>query len=100
MSSSFPRRFCLSVCLGTGALAAIHAQDTKKADAAPDHSGEAYVIEQNVERWTFENDGTGGRESYVRVRIQSDAGVAHFGLVTLPYQKASETLDFDYVRVK
>jgi tetratricopeptide (TPR) repeat protein len=72
-------------------------QDGKKP---PDFATEAYVVEQRVDRWAFENDGTETREEKVRLRIQSDAGVQRFGLLTFAYQKANETLDIDYVRVR
>ena len=70
-----------------------------KAAAKPDYSKEAAVVELYSTKVTFENDGTGTRESKTRVRLQSDAGVQHFGLLVFSYQSSSETLDIDYVRV-
>lgn len=65
-----------------------------------DRSGEAYVIEESVDRWSFNNDGTSQREKSARVRVQSDAGVQHYGLLMFSYQKSTETVDVDYVRVR
>ena len=83
------------------ALRPSHGQDAKKSDAhPPDYSGEAFVVEESVSRWSFENDGTGTRELSGRLRIQSDAGVQQFGLLKFPYQKATEELTISYVRVR
>src|SRR5712692_5097304 len=81
---------------------ALDAQDAKKTSSGlqPDYSAEAYVIEESIERWSFESDGTGARESTASMRVQSDAGVQRFGLLTFPYQKATETVEVDYVRVR
>ena len=69
------------------------------AATKPDYSKEAFVIEQSTGQIAFENDGTGTRESTARIRIQSDAGVQRYGLLTFSYQSAFESLDIDYVRV-
>jgi Tfp pilus assembly protein PilF len=70
-----------------------------KVDPKPDYSKEAFVVEQTSLRVDFENDGTGKRESLSKIRIQSDAGVQRYGVLTLPYQNLVESLDIDYVRV-
>lgn len=81
---------------------ALDAQDAKKTSPGPqpDYSAEAYVVEESAERWNFEGDGTGTHENTARVRVQSDAGVQRFGLLTFPYQKANETIEVGYVRVR
>ncbi|HEY6972592.1 MAG TPA: DUF3857 domain-containing protein, partial [Candidatus Angelobacter sp.] len=76
------------------------AQETKKPAPSADYSAEASVVEQHTDSWKFDNDGTGTRELSARVRIQSDAGVQHYGLLTFVYEKATETVDIDYVRVR
>jgi hypothetical protein len=76
-----------------------HGQVSSKPDAKPDYSKEAFVIEQTSTRIVFENDGMGTRESSARIRIQSDAGVQHYALLTFPYQNSTESVDIDYVRV-
>jgi TonB family protein len=77
-----------------------HGQVSSKPDAKPDYSKEAFVIEQTSTRIVFENDGIGTRESSARIRIQSDAGVQHYALLTFPYQNSTESVDIDYVRVQ
>ena len=77
-----------------------YAQAPSKSNSKPDYSTEAFVIEQSSTRVVFENDGTGTRESSARIRIQSDAGVQRYALLTFSYQNSTESVDIDYVRVK
>lgn len=79
---------------------AAKAATTKPAVAQADYSKEAFVDEEDVTKVSFENDGTGTREALVRIRIQSDAGVQHYSVLTFAYQEATEKLDIDYVRVR
>lgn len=74
--------------------------DNKPADSKGDYSKDAFVDEDDVTKIVFENDGTGTRDSSVRIRIQSDAGVQRYGVLTFSYQQAVETVDIDYVRVR
>jgi len=64
-----------------------------------DYSKEAFVIEEDSSRITFENDGTSVRESSAKIRIQSDAGVQRWGILSFPYD-ATQTVEIDYVRVR
>ncbi len=66
---------------------------------ATDYSKEAYVVEHWNTSYRFENDGTGTRDFYVRVKIQSEAGVQAFGQIVLGYSSANEKVDIPYVRV-
>jgi hypothetical protein len=79
--------------------ATLGAQKAPKPDVKPDFANEAFVIEQNSVSLTFENDGTGTRESSARIRIQSDAGVQHYSLLLFSYQNSTESIDIDHVRV-
>jgi hypothetical protein len=65
---------CLGACLALS-LASSSQVPHQPPDAKPDYSKEALVIEKDVSKITFENDGTSTRESTSRIRIQSDAGV-------------------------
>jgi tetratricopeptide (TPR) repeat protein/transglutaminase-like putative cysteine protease len=70
--------------------------------AAPqprDYSKEAVVVERTRSVYRFENDGTGRRETYLRVKIQSEAGVQAFGQLVFGYNAASERMDLEFVRV-
>src|ERR1044072_1301024 len=73
------------------------AEDPKQK---PDYSQEAVVVEQLNTAYRFEPDGTGRRESSLRVKVQSDAGVERFGQLIFEYSSANEKLDMDYVRVR
>jgi hypothetical protein len=46
---------------------------------ALDYSQDAYVIEQSRTARPFENDSSGGRETYLRMNVQSEAGMQSFG---------------------
>ena len=72
------------------------AADTPKRD----YSQEAFVVEQLNTAYRFERDGTGQRESSLRVKVQSDAGVERFGQLIFGYSSANEKLDMDFVRVR
>src|ERR1700686_5889173 len=78
----------------------VFAQAPPPAEAKSDYSREAFVSEEDITHVTFENDGTSTRESTARIRIQSGAGVQRFGVLTLPYENSTETLDIDFVRVR
>jgi hypothetical protein len=83
----------LSLVLAFFCSLAVWAQHPIKSSAAPDYSHEAFVYEQVTTKLTFENDGTGARDISVRVRVQSDAAVQHFGLLRFSYQASNETMD-------
>jgi tetratricopeptide (TPR) repeat protein len=65
-----------------------------------DHSKEAAVVELMSVKATFENDGTSTQEATFRARIQSDAGVQRYGLLTFTYQGATQTIEPEYIRVR
>lgn len=71
------------------------------ASAAPaaDHSQEAYVVEKMRTSYRFENDGTGRRESYARIKIQNQAGVEQWGQLVMGYNSANERVEIPFVRV-
>lgn len=70
------------------------------AEKKPDYSKEAFLGEQDQTRIVFENDGTGTRETTARVRIQSDAAIQRYGVLTFPYESGTQSLEIDYVRVR
>jgi hypothetical protein len=69
--------------------AVLHAQNTQTGSPAKaaDYSQQGYVVE-HLTSYRVESDGTGRREIYARVKVQSEAGVREFGrlafLVTTP----------------
>ncbi len=70
-----------------------------KSPAAHNYSQEAIVFEQFSAKLVFESDGTFTREDYGKIRIQSDAGVQRYGVLTFPYAKSEQSLNIDFVRV-
>ena len=50
-------------------------------------------------KMAFENDGNFTREQTSRVRVQTDPGVKQWGLLSFPFQSATQTVEIDYVRV-
>src|SRR5579863_6409189 len=66
----------------------------------PDYSKEAFVIEQASTRVVFENDGSYKRESSARIRIQSDAAIQRYSVLTFPYQNSTESVRIDAIRVR
>ena len=95
-------RWCaLSLTVVIAALLSGWAQTSPPhAAATDDYSQEAAVIEEMSTRVAFENDGNSTREQTTRVRVQTDAGVKQWGLLTFPYQSATQTVEIDYVRVR
>lgn len=73
---------------------------TAKLEATKkDYAQESFVIEKLQSRYTFENDGTGRRESIARIRVQSEAGVQQWGQLQVGYNSANERVEIPYVRV-
>lgn len=91
---------CLFVLILTTAVSAAAQASSKPADLKPDYSKEAFVDEEDTTKIVFENDGTGTREITFRLRVQSDAGVQRYSVLSLPYQEATETVEIVYVRVR
>ena len=65
-----------------------------------DDSSEPFVIEQYATKVRFENDGTGERDLAVRIRVQSDAGVAQLGELVFGYSSDNERMEVNFVRVR
>lgn len=71
------------------------AQTEKPAD----YSNEAFVIESRSTQMTYQNDGTYSATAKARVRIQTQAGVQGFGVLTFSYASATSTMEVVQVRV-
>jgi len=92
------RALCLTVVLAV--LVTSRAQTSPPpAPAKDDSSHEAAVIEEMSTKIAFENDGNSTREQISRVRVRTDAGVQQWGLLSFPFQSATQTVEIDYVRV-
>jgi Flp pilus assembly protein TadD len=70
------------------------------ATSAKDASSqEAAIIETTTTKIVFEDDGNFRLEQTSRVRVQTDAGVKAWGIVSFPFQSATQAVEIDYVRV-
>jgi tetratricopeptide (TPR) repeat protein len=96
------RRWCaLCLTIVLAALVAGRAQiSPAQIPAKNDYSQEAAVIEELSTKIAFDNDGKLTHEQISRVRVQTDAGVQQWGLLTFPFQSATQTVEIDYVRVR
>jgi Domain of Unknown Function with PDB structure (DUF3857) len=95
------RRWC-ALCLTTvlaAWVAGLAQTSTAQIPAKNDYSQEAAIIEELSTNIAFDNDGKLTYEQTSRVRVQTDAGVQQWGLLTFPFQSATQTLEIDYVRV-
>jgi tetratricopeptide (TPR) repeat protein len=70
------------------------------ASSKTDSSKEASIIEQYSRKERFENDGTSSAEDAARVRIQSEAAVQQYGVLSFSYASAISTFEIVYVRVR
>src|SRR5438094_1563254 len=95
-----PSPTCLAWVL-FASQALLNAQSTALAvrAAAPDYSQEPFVVEQSRTTCRFENDGTGRRDLYMRVKVQNEAAVQAFGQLAFAYNSASERMDVVLARV-
>ena len=56
------------------------------------------MVEKLKTSYRFENDGTGRREIYARIRVQSEAGVEQWGQLVWGYNSANERIEVPFVR--
>lgn len=61
---------------------------------------EAFIVERLVTRAMWEADGTGTREITASIRMQAEAGVRDFAVLSFPYTSANQDVEIDYVRVR
>ena len=72
---------------------------TKPEELKHDYAQEGFVVEKYRSRYRFESDGTGRKETFARIRVQSEAGVQQWGQIQVGYNSANERLEIAYVRV-
>jgi tetratricopeptide (TPR) repeat protein len=84
---------------GKNAIPAAPADASKLPEKARSYSDEGFVIEQMRAKYRFENDGTGRKEIFARIRVQSEAGVQQWGQLQFGYNSANERVEIPFVRV-
>lgn len=80
--------------------ALVAAEQPAVSAAKPDDSQEAAVVEEMTTKVVFENSGNFTRGQISRVRILNDAGVKDWGVLSFPYQSATQTVEIDHVQVR
>ncbi len=70
----------------------------RKETASPTFPKEGAVIEQMTTRVVFQSDGTYTYDQHVGVRVQSDAGVRQYGVLSFPYQASVGRVEVQSVR--
>lgn len=94
------RRFSFLFLSVVPMLLAVRAQTPPPAPTEGVSSQEAAVIEKMSTKIVVENDGNFTREQTSRVRIQTDGGVKQWGLLSFPFESATQTVEIDHVRVR
>jgi len=90
-------KYLCALCFALLPASVCSAQTT--ANDVADYSKEALIYEKVSTKQTFQNDGTGQRETALRIRMQSEAGVHSLGVLKFSYQSSVETLEVGSVRV-
>jgi hypothetical protein len=90
-------KFCVLLALVASSLPTqVLAQTTPPSAAYVD---EPIVIEHSDSIFSMAADGTGWIEHTLVARLQSDATVKKYGVVSVPYASSSEHVDLLYARV-
>ncbi|MBV9669469.1 MAG: DUF3857 and transglutaminase domain-containing protein, partial [Acidobacteriales bacterium] len=76
------------------------AQKAASQQDANDFSKQPYLVEQFINRYRWQADGTGTRETILRAKIQSALGVQQLGQVPVGYSSANESVKINYARVR
>ena len=72
---------------------------SEKEIAHQDFTKESVVIEQSKSRAIFQDDGSYVNEQIVKARIQSEAGVRQYGVLSFPYEASNGNVEISDVRV-
>lgn len=85
--------FPCCACLALGGMACA-------ATPQPDYSKQAGVIQKFSKDITFSADGTSVIDQSAVIRVQSDAGVQQYGVLTFYYDQGNSQVQIIYVRVR
>lgn len=95
MCAPFPLTALMLVVAGAGI-----SQTNEISNPKPDYSKEGVIIEHFSKEITFAADGTWQAEQTAAIRIQSDAGVQQFGVLSFGYNRDSQKVEVECVRVQ
>ncbi len=65
----------------------------------PSYAAEAAVVQQSDTTFQYNGDGTGAEEVHVRVKVQNDAGVRQFAVLTATYASHTQTAQVENITV-
>lgn len=85
---------CAACCPGQAQTTAPSAEAT-----APSYKEEGLVAEKVETVYRYEADGTGEKDVFERLRLQSEAGARQFSVLSLTYASANETPQIDSIVV-
>jgi predicted Zn-dependent protease len=99
-NSCFARFFRLSALAflsACGAFApAVICQSVSPANpAVASYTNEALVIERSETTYKYNADGTGERTSFVRMKLQTEAGARQFSVLSFPFASATENIKIE-----
>jgi hypothetical protein len=80
-------------------ISQIFAQAKSPAAAAISYDGEAVVIEQLESSFRYSPDGTGEKNSHIRVKVQTEAGARQLSVLSFPYASANESVKIQSLHV-
>lgn len=91
----------LVVCsLVSTTLHAQSIQSSQKTHPPISYAAEPFVVEHWSRTEAMNADGTGMETQTLAIKIQSEAALRQFGVVTLRYASSSSAVEFVYVRVR
>ena len=67
--------------------------------AGSNHASEPLLFEQVTNRITYSSGGSATTKRYIRVRVQSNAGVQEVSVLTFPYAASNDDVQIKKVRV-
>jgi len=101
------KRFCRLLPLATVLLTSAptlaqagNSRPPSSTDNNADYSKEAIVVERLSTRVVCERDGSGTRETTAVIRMQGEAGVRNFAVLSFSYTSDNEAVEVDHVRVR
>jgi tetratricopeptide (TPR) repeat protein/transglutaminase-like putative cysteine protease len=98
--AAFAALVCVPVTRPAGQMrVAPPSQASAERTTPADGSGQDLVVEQFTVDVVFNHDGTYRQESSARVRIQSDAALQQLGVLSFPYDNATDRIESIDIRV-
>src|ERR1017187_1003677 len=65
------------------------------APTPPSYANEALIVERSETTYKYNEDGTGERSTFMRMKVQTEAGATQFSVVSFPFASSSETPTLD-----